>query len=30
MSVILGEVIVLADKAYPHGACRFAEASQRW
>ena len=29
MSLVIGEAIVLADKAHPHGACRFAEASQR-
>ena len=29
-SLVLGEAVVLADKACPHGGCRFAEASQRW
>ena len=29
-SLVLGEAIVLADKAYPCGVCRFAETSQRW
>ena len=28
-SLVLGEAIVLADKAYPRGACRFTETSQR-